>query len=279
MSTDWHTKNADVNRESSKLVFDNLLLLLDYCEDEVVMELAKCWIQRFFRCVGSEDELGYASYIAANVFEASRLQYCIMNEILAKLKNMVNSASIGQISPPNKKRRLTDYKRPTCHLLFMLVRTLPQEYILNEFAPKYIDLSAKILSQTPVKSELRRMIISTMCKLLRIMNNKDLASIRIHNIETLFDSNDMGEEPLEWLRILASRILAIIVLQDEPSLRKKSEALYINMYSKICDKMNALVSQNDYKSEHQKLFDSLFYCNNIFLEKRVLAKIINVRRR
>ena len=41
--------------------------------------------------------------------------------------------------------------------------------------------------------------------------------------------------------------------------------------------MNALVSQNDYKSEHQKLFDSLFYCNNIFLEKRVLAKIINVR--
>ena len=53
------------------------------------------------------------------------------------------------------------------------------------------------------------------------MNNKDLASIRIHNIETLFDSNDMGEEPLEWLRILASRILAIIVLEDEPSLRKR----------------------------------------------------------
>ena len=109
-----------------------------------------------------------------NVFEASRLQYCIMKEILAKLKSGKNSSSIGQISSPNKKRRLTDYKRPTSHLLFMLVRTLPQEYILIEFAPKYFDLSAKILSQTPVKSELRRMIISTMCKLLRIMNNKDL---------------------------------------------------------------------------------------------------------
>ena len=73
LSTDRHTKKTDVNRESSKLVFDNLLLVLDYCEDEVVVELAKCWIQRFFRCVGSEDELGYASYIAANVFEASHV--------------------------------------------------------------------------------------------------------------------------------------------------------------------------------------------------------------
>ena len=108
------------------------------------------------------------------------------------------------------------------------------------------------------------------------MNNKDLASIRIPNIETLFDLND-AERTLEWLRILVTRILAIIVLEDESSLRKKSEALYINIYSKICDKMNELASQNNYKSENQKLFDALFYCNNIFLEKRVLAKIITVR--
>ena len=67
LSTDWHTKNADVNRESSKLVFDNCSLCLIIVRMKL-SELAKCWIQRFFRCVGSEDELGYASYIAAQCF-------------------------------------------------------------------------------------------------------------------------------------------------------------------------------------------------------------------
>ena len=105
------------------------------------------------------------------------------------------------------------------------------------------------------------------------MNNKDLASIRIPNIETLFDLNDMGEEPLEWLRILVTRILAIIVLEDESSLRKKSDTLH-NIYSKICDKMNELASQNNYKSENQKLFDALFYCNNISWRKGYWLKLL-----